>query len=145
MLHAPDVRRLDRFKQALLQMETDRDPVPLVQQFADTVLVDTPAHEHPLVGRDGAATFWNEYLAMFRTIHTRFTQDYALNDVAVLEWWSEGTLAGGHPIDYRGVTILHFDGDLIDRFTAYFDSARFVARPFEPECCDLGTNTEGGD
>jgi ketosteroid isomerase-like protein len=35
-------------------------------------------------------------------------------------------LTNGRPVEYRGVTVIEFDGDAITRLRTYYDSAAFV-------------------
>jgi hypothetical protein len=43
-----------------------------------------------------------------------------------LVWTSDGALKGGHPIRYRGTSILEVEGDKVRRFETIYDSAAFV-------------------
>jgi hypothetical protein len=46
--------------------------------------------------------------------------------LAVLEWESEGTLPGGEPIRYPGVSVIEFADGRVGRFSTYYDSAAFL-------------------
>jgi ketosteroid isomerase-like protein len=62
----------------------------------------------------------------FDEIGTEFTHVAEADDLAVLEWTSKGRLAAGRSIEYRGVSLLGFDGDRVRRFSTYYDTAAFV-------------------
>ena len=51
------------------------------------------------------------------------------DDACVLEWDSEARLTNGRPVEYRGVTVIEFEGDAITRLRTYYDSAAFVPIP----------------
>lgn len=76
-------------------------------------------------GRDGAMAFWSEYLNTFERIESRFTAVLEEEGGVVLEWTATGTLTGGHPVDYGGVSILEFDRVTVREFRTYYDSAAF--------------------
>lgn len=44
-------------------------------------------------------------------------------------WARTGALAGGRPVDHRGVTSIDLDGNLITGLRTYCDSAAFVLVP----------------
>ncbi|HEX8324967.1 MAG TPA: nuclear transport factor 2 family protein [Tepidisphaeraceae bacterium] len=144
----------DTFKATLQQIEQSKDPAAMVALFHDDATVDTPAHERKLSGRDAITQFWKEYLHAFGTIHSTFTTDHTIGDTSVMQWVSTGTLPNDQPIRYRGVSIVTFKGYKVMTFTAYYDSAAFLAPPPEkvaklvaatsPAASGL-TNNEGGD
>ena len=121
------------FIQALQSAEASKDVAPLVQLFDDQAELENPARGVGRRGRDGATSFWRDYLSAFDSIHSEFTHvlesggSGAADGSATLEWVSEGRLAkGGGPVRYRGTSILEFRGGKVARFATYYDSAAFV-------------------
>lgn len=121
-------RRAQRFAEALHELERTDDTTTLVAQFAPGAELTRPEIDHsPAI--DGPDAFWRSYLSPFASIRTRFTRVAEAEDEAVLEWESRGELAGGRPIEYRGVSLLTYgDGDTVTRFATYFDTAAFTDR-----------------
>lgn len=59
---------------------------------------------------------------------TEFTHIAEAEDLAVLEWTSQATLAAGRPMENAGVSLLTFDGDdRVSRFATCYDTAAFAA------------------
>lgn len=116
----------ERFMDALQQTERTHETRELVELFADDAEVTSLARSEPLSGRHGVREFWDEYLRSFGEIRSEFTNVIETDQGAVLEWISRGTLPGGQPVTYRGVSVLETDGRLIQRFRTYFDSAVFL-------------------
>jgi ketosteroid isomerase-like protein len=118
--------RARSFAGALQAFEADADPASLTPLFADgaTVLRLDARGE-----RTDVEQFWREYRDQFTDISTTFTHPVQGDGACVLEWDSEARLANGRPVEYRGVTVLEFDGDAISRLRTYYDSAAFVAIP----------------
>ena len=114
------------FVQCLQSAEASRNVAPLVDLFAEDAIVGSIGLKEPGRGHAAAAEFWAKYLATFRRIRSEFQHTHAAGVLCVLEWRSQGELADGSPIDYRGVSILELIGDRIRRFEAYYDSAAFV-------------------
>lgn len=114
----------DRFAKALQETERSRDPAPLLALFADDCELSNLALTER--GTDGARRFWETYLAQFDAIRSGFSHLIETGEQAALVWTSEGTLKGGHPIRYRGVSILEVSGDRVRRFETVYDSAAFV-------------------
>lgn len=115
-----------RFIQALNQAEQTHDVGPLVALFADDAEIVSPAHTAPWHGQREANRFWSGYLGSFQKIHSDFVRTQGNEDLAVLEWISEGVLANGEPVRYSGVSILETEGERVKRFATYFDSATFL-------------------
>lgn len=115
------------FMKTLQEIENSRDPGALVALFAgDSELLNLALTE-PLKGPEGAQRFWTNYLAAFEKIHSDFHQVTQTDDTAVLEWISEGVLAGtGQPFNYRGVSVIEHDGEKVKNFRSYYDSAVFL-------------------
>ena len=139
----------EAFKAALQQIEKDKDPAALVELFGDGATVDSPARDGKLTSRESIENFWAEYLAAFDTVRSTFTQDHTIGDTSVLQWSSEGRLATGRSIHYRGVSIVTFKGYKVATFTTYYDSAAFTTPPAETHAMAAvpgpDTNNEGGD
>lgn len=141
----------DTFRETLQQMEVTKDVSKMVAFFHEDATVDTPAHEQKLIGHAAIETFWREYLHAFGSVRSTFTVERTIGDTSILEWTSEGALPTGKPIKYRGVTILTFKGYKIATFTAYYDSAMFIApaeaaAPVASLTTAVGAiNNEGGD
>lgn len=115
------------FARTLQQTEKERDVGPLVELFDDGAELENLAAESPLTGRDGARRFWQKYLDSFREVASTFTHVHEADGTAVLEWVSEGELPGGHPVRYRGVSVLEIADGRVRKFRTYYDSAAFVA------------------
>ncbi|MDQ6860241.1 MAG: nuclear transport factor 2 family protein [Verrucomicrobiota bacterium] len=111
-----------RFKQALQHAEKSRDPKPVAGLFADGAQLTNLGGDH---GND-ATVFWQTYLDQFEEIRSEFTHDTVGENSASMEWQSRGTTAEGKPVDYRGISVIDFDGDRITGFRTYYDSAAFV-------------------
>jgi len=91
--------------------------------FAEDAEISSPERGELNHGAVGASRFWHEYLRSFGRVRSEFTRDLEAGGVAVLEWVSRGSLPGGEPVRYEGVSILEFDGDRVKRFRTYYDSA----------------------
>ena len=117
------------FADALQAVEASGDVGPLVALFADGAESRNLAISEQ--GIEGARRFWETYLAQFDEVRSEFSHRIEDGDTAVLVWTSTGSLKGGHPISYRGVSIVESEGDKVRRFETVYDSAAFV-RP-EPE------------
>jgi len=112
------------FADALRRTEETRDPEPLVALFAEGCELSNLALRES--GIEGARRFWDTYLAQFDEIRSSFSHMIEADGEAALVWTSEGTLKGGHPISYRGVSIIVVEGDRVRRFETVYDSAAFV-------------------
>lgn len=113
------------FMAALQETERSKDPAPLVALFAaDAALSNLTARTWQ--GLDGAREFWEAYLHNFEQIRSDFTHHSDDGHTGVMEWKADGQLPGGHPISYRGVSVIEYDGGLVQAFRTYYDSAAFV-------------------
>jgi ketosteroid isomerase-like protein len=120
----------ERFVAALHRLHTDRDVDALVELFHDEATLTKLGQLHEAHGPDGARQFWDDYRAVFDDIEATFTHTVADDTSVALEWTSSGSLRGGHPFSYDGVSVLDSaSGDLIDGFRTYYDSAAFVRQP----------------
>jgi hypothetical protein len=124
--HTMASKMIQLFIRALKKAEKTRELEPLVSLFTEDTEISNLATVSPFYGKAGAYRFWKDYLSTFQKVETRFIRIIELNQVAVLEWHSEGILSSGRPFHYSGTTILDIDKDLITRFRSYYDSAVFV-------------------
>jgi ketosteroid isomerase-like protein len=83
---------------------------------------------HQDEGKQGAREFWQRYRDVFGAIDATFQCVTSDDQVAFLEWTSEGTLRDGSDFRYQGVSVLEAEGDLIDAFRTYYDTAAFVGQ-----------------
>jgi ketosteroid isomerase-like protein len=114
-----------RFMQALQEAEQRKDPTPLVELYAE----DSTTHNlaiGPFEGREGAREFWQKYLDVFQEIRSEFYGQADDERTGVMEWIARGALASGHPIEYRGVSVIEVEDGLVTKFRTYYDSAAFV-------------------
>lgn len=125
---ASDTRRIaEDFEKALQQMEQSRNVDDIIGFFAEDVVLGNLGAAQDLRGAEGAREFWRRYLDQFREIRSEFSHATTTDHTVVVEWKSRGTLNDGHPIDYRGVSILRLnDSGLVSEFQTYYDSAAFV-------------------
>jgi ketosteroid isomerase-like protein len=114
------------FADALLAFESGGDVSDLAALFADGAELVRP-EAAGLDDPGDAAEFWSSYLKQFDEIKTEFGHLEEGEDHASLEWSSSGSLTTGRSLTYRGVSLLHLDGDgKIDRFATYYDTAAFL-------------------
>lgn len=109
------------FIDALHALETQGDVERLVALYRDDSRTSNPHDDRPHEGRDGARRFWNAYRDSFERIHSEFHNIVENDDVAILEWTSDGRMATGDPVRYDGVSVVEFGDGGIRRFRAYFD------------------------
>ncbi len=112
------------FADALQRTEETRDPEHLVALFADGAELHNLAFGES--GLEGARRFWQTYLDQFDSIRSEFSHFIEQDGQAALVWTSTGALKGGHPITYRGVSVIEVEGDKVHRFETIYDSAAFV-------------------
>lgn len=120
--------RAQAFMDALQTLEQNNDPETLAALFTDDASLVRMTHK-TYEGHDDIRRFWSEYLEPFDDLATEFFNVTEDDDGAVLEWETKGTLAGGKPIHYRGVSSLSYDGegDKVKAFRTYYDSAAFLS------------------
>jgi hypothetical protein len=111
-----------RFKQALQEAEQARDPKPVASLFSKEAELTNLGGDHG----HGAEAFWRIYLDQFREVRSEFTGEVVSDHAAALEWQSQGTTAEGKPVEYRGLSVIEFDGKNVTSFRTYYDSAVFV-------------------
>jgi limonene-1,2-epoxide hydrolase len=113
----------ERFVEALGRLEAERDSEGIVSLFAEDCEVGNVVSPERFHGREGARQFWGEkYRDTFGEVRSTFRNVFAGEGRAALEWKTEGTTGEGTSVEYEGVSILEFEGDLIKRFRAYFDA-----------------------
>ena len=111
-----------RFKQALQEAEKTRDAKQMTGLFEKGAKLTNLGGDH---GTD-ALEFWQKYLEQFREIRSEFTSEVVNENGAALEWNSRGTTADGKPVEYRGISVLEFEGERATAFRTYYDSAAFL-------------------
>jgi ketosteroid isomerase-like protein len=116
----------DRFMRAVQRFEDSDDLDPLLDLFAEDAEALNLGRTESARGGEEVRGFWLDYRAMFRRVHSEFTNVIEGEHGAVLEWISRGALASGEPVTYKGVSVLETDGHLIRRFRTYYDSAVFL-------------------
>ena len=115
----------DRFTAALHTLHADRDPEALVALFGSDATLTKLGDQHEAHGPEGARQFWAQYREVFDDIESTFTHTVADDSSVALEWRSSGSLRGGHPFSYYGISVLEGDGEQIQSFRTYYDSAAF--------------------
>ena len=115
----------ERFIDALHRLHADADVEPMAALYAEDAQLSKLGQQHEEHGPDGARRFWQTYRDVFGDVEATFTHTVQDADSAVLEWTSTGTLRGGGPISYEGVSVLE-GGESITAFRTYYDSAVFV-------------------
>lgn len=128
-----------RFIAALGQLEQGGRVEDLVTLYREDAAVGNVLEDRPLLGRDGARSFWTMYRHTFKTVTSSFRNVLVGDGRAALEWSCQGTFREGQPVSYGGVTILEFKDGAIARSWAYFDAASLGAQlaereiiPFDP-------------
>lgn len=116
----------DQFIDALHQLHAERDATALARLFADDATLSKLGDQNEASGPEGARRFWQEYRAVFDRVEATFTHTIAAENSVALEWTSSGSLAGGRPFSYAGISVLEGDGGSITGFRTYYDSAAFV-------------------
>ena len=119
-------QRTQRFIDALGQLEASRDAGPIAALFADGADVSNPMVRHDSEGKGGAREFWTRYRGSFEAISSTFRTIVDGQDVALLEWTSEGRMKG-EPVRYGGVSVLEFGEGGITAFRTYFDPTPLTA------------------
>ena len=117
----------ETFMSTLQQIEESRDPEALVALFGPDAELINLALTEPMKGQDGARKFWTNYLTAFEKIRSTFHYHFNTDKEAVMEWISEGVMAGtGQPFNYRGISVCEYEGDKVSKFRTYYDSAVFL-------------------
>ncbi|WP_428342974.1 nuclear transport factor 2 family protein [Mycobacterium sp.] len=118
-----------QFVAALDELHHQREVGALVKLFAEDATLGKVGMAHDERGKDGARAFWEQYRAVFDDIDASFRHRVDGDDIAFLEWTSEGTLRDGAAFSYDGVSVLESHGDTIDAFRTYYDTAAFLREP----------------
>jgi ketosteroid isomerase-like protein len=118
----------EQFVAALADLHRNRESGPLVDLFAEDATLSKVGMPHQDEGKQGAREFWQRYRDVFGAIDATFQCVTSDDQVAFLEWTSEGTLRDGSDFRYQGVSVLEAEGDLIDAFRTYYDTAAFVGQ-----------------
>jgi ketosteroid isomerase-like protein len=111
----------DRFREALARLEEHEELEPLLELFAEDVVVDTATPATGLTGVDGARRLWTEDRALFARVRSDFRNVVVDGDVAILEWRRDAEGHDGRDFSHPGVSVLEVRGDRIVRFAVYFD------------------------
>ena len=117
--------RARKFAAGLHELDKNGDAAAFAAQFTDDAV--TQRFDARGERRGEVEQFWQEYRAQFQSISTTFYDVVEGGDRFALEWTSDATLADGRPIQYRGVTVIHLDGDKVTKLRTYYDSAQFAA------------------
>jgi ketosteroid isomerase-like protein len=116
-----------KFEAALGELHRDREVGALVDLFSDDATLTKAGLPHEDHGKDGARTFWQQYRDVFDAIEASYRHTVTEDDVAILEWTSNGTLRDGTDFRYDGVSVLEGDGERISAFRTYYDTAAFLS------------------
>ena len=117
-----------QFVSALDDLHREKNVEPLVDLFSDDATLNKAGMPHGQHGKDGARAFWEQYREVFDEIDASFHHTVTEDGIAYLEWTSEGTLADGSSFSYDGVSVLESQGDTIDAFRTYYDTAAFLEK-----------------
>ncbi len=118
----------EKFIAALAELHRNRETERLVDLFAENATLSKVGMPHQEQGKQGAREFWQRYRDVFDAIDANFLHVTSDDQVAFLEWTSEGTLREGSDFRYQGVSVLEADGDLIGSFRTYYDTAAFLGQ-----------------
>ena len=119
-------RLTEEFMRVLQRFEATGDLTPLLEMFDEAAEALNLGRTEAARGKEEVEGFWRDYRSIFRAIRSEFTHVIEGKDGAVLEWISRGQLLNGEPVEYKGVSVLETDGDRIQRFRTYYDSAVFL-------------------
>ena len=115
------VKVADNFIEALSELESARNPEPLVALFSAGCEIGSVAAGGKLYGAAGARRFWTDYRAAFKDVCSVFHNEIYSGSEVKLEWTTEGKSISGPKIKYTGTSILETERGQITRFFAYFD------------------------
>jgi hypothetical protein len=115
-----------KFMDALDTLERYGDVDYITSLFSDQCDIGNAVSPNTFVGREGAIIFWSTYRSWFREVQSTIHKMVVQDGRSAIEWTSTGTTARGHVINYEGLTILEFEGDLITRFRAYFNPQALI-------------------
>ena len=141
MDHAVRDETTRRFIAGLRKLEQNGNLDALADLVTDDAEVKSIDGHGPRTGPDGIRELFGEYLRQFDRISTTFTQVTEGESHAALEWSSDATLPGGHPITYTGITVIDLDGESVSGFRTCYDSAALM----RPVAGTTGTTPSGGE
>ena len=118
-------QKADNFIAALHTLEESRDVGPIAALFAPDATTSNPLVKHAGEGKQGTEAFWTSYRAAFETIRSEFRNIVEDDNVAILEWVSEGSSKEG-PVKYGGVSVVEHGEGGITAFRAYFDPTQVL-------------------
>lgn len=116
----------ERFIEALEALHDERDAEPLVALFAPDAELRRAGEPRPTGGGQSVADFWTAYRDVFAQVEATFGNTVTGEDVAFLEWVTEGSLTNGADFRYSGVSVLEAGEELLTGFRTYYDSAAFL-------------------
>lgn len=113
----------ETFKQALWQLELERDIEPLVALYAPDSTTGNAVTDKEFSGPEGAREFWRDYRGLFGDMRSEFRNSIEAGGRVALEWVTTGTMnVDGREFSYEGVSIIEHDGAHVSRFRAFFNS-----------------------
>jgi len=115
-----------QFVAALEELHRHREVGALVALFGDDATLDKAGMPRGERGKEGARTFWEQYRDVFDVVDASFRHRVDGDEIAFLEWISEGTLRDGTAFSYDGVSVLESHSDTINAFRTYYDTAAFL-------------------
>jgi ketosteroid isomerase-like protein len=113
--------RAQRFVEALNALEEGNDVEPLASLHGADADISNPLVPHVHQGEDGARRFWTAYRGTFDTVSSKFHHVEDAGTASFLEWTSTGRSSQGRDFEYRGVSVVEWNGDRISAFRTYFD------------------------
>ena len=111
--------KVDEFIKRLEAVEAGGDVAEMASLFTEGCELSNVALPEPLHGIDGATQFWTNYQKSLGEVRSVFRNKIVAGGRAALEWETKGG-----DLDYKGTSILEYEGDKISRFSAYFDPAK---------------------
>ena len=117
----------EAFIDALHRLENSGNVDAIASLFSDDAELSNPLVKHDTSEADGPRRFWKSYIEAFQDIESEFVNVLENDNVAVLEWRSEGVMDGS-TVRYGGVSVIESEKGKITAFRAYFDPRKLVAR-----------------
>ncbi|WP_275783732.1 nuclear transport factor 2 family protein [Pararhizobium gei] len=117
----------EAFIDALHRLEDSGNVDVIASLFSDDAELSNPLVKHDASEADGPRRFWKSYIEAFQDIESEFVNVLENEDVAALEWRSEGVIDGA-AVRYGGVSVIESADGKITAFRAYFDPRKLVAR-----------------
>jgi predicted ester cyclase len=132
---AARVRSRTEIARALNSALNAHDPDGIVAQMHP----DASFHFIPIgtyTGREDVRAFFAELHAAIPDVHLAIEADHEVGDVVTHQWSASGTFNGassfqgikptGRRVQFRGVDVMEFEGDLLRRNTIYYDGLLFA-------------------